>query len=68
MVQNTKLILALAICLAFPMLASAQATKRDFTKLESVMGVPKICLTELSSLNFQSDCISIVEFLSDSGH
>lgn len=51
---------ALILCIIGCTLASAQTAKRDFSKMESFLGVPKVCFEEILTFNFQKDCISLV--------
>jgi hypothetical protein len=51
---------ALVFCVIGCSLASTQAAKRDFSKMESFLGVPKVCFEEILTFNFQKDCISLV--------
>lgn len=58
--RSIKTISILAVLLVGCGLVSAQVHKRDFSKMESIMGVPKICLKEIAAFNFNKDCINLV--------
>lgn len=50
----------LLLCIISCGLVTAQVHKRDFSKMESVLGVPKICINEILAFNFNKDCINLV--------
>ena len=43
-------------------------SKRDFSKFETFLSIPKVCIGEILAFNFHSDCISIVDTKNNSGN
>lgn len=61
--MGSKSIVALfLLCIMSFGLVAAQVAKRDFSKLETVLGIPKICINEILAFNFNKDCISLVGY------
>ena len=59
--SKTIVVLSLLCIMSFG-LVTAQVAKRDFSKQETVLGVPKICIDEILAFNFHKDCISLVRY------